>query len=175
MHPSQLPLEQLEKECRWSFSRASGPGGQHRNKVETATTIEHLPSGIRATATEKRSQQANREVAMQRLRCALAVELLDSTRRGPVSDPSDRERPSALWQQYCRQGRIRISPTNIDYPAVLAEILLALVALDVDLAKAASHFATSGTQLVKVLADYPPALRWLNDKLVGRGQAPRNP
>ena len=42
MHPSCLPLEKLVQQCRWSFSRASGPGGQHRNKVETAATIEHL-------------------------------------------------------------------------------------------------------------------------------------
>ena len=47
--------------------RASGPGGQKRNKTESAVRIRHVPSGITAVATESRSQSRNREVAMERL------------------------------------------------------------------------------------------------------------
>jgi protein subunit release factor A len=59
--------EQLERECDMTFFVAGGPGGQHRNKVATAVRLVHRPSGIVVTATERRSQAANREVAFERL------------------------------------------------------------------------------------------------------------
>jgi len=57
----------LERECDLSFFRASGPGGQHRNKTETAVRVVHRPTGIAAAATEERSQFRNRQVALERL------------------------------------------------------------------------------------------------------------
>ena len=58
----------LERDCALSFYRASGPGGQHRNKTETAVRVTHRPTGIVAAAAEERSQARNREVALERLR-----------------------------------------------------------------------------------------------------------
>src|SRR6202035_2752339 len=49
------------------FSRSSGPGGQHVNKVSTAVTLVHRPSGISVTVQETRSQYRNRELAVNRL------------------------------------------------------------------------------------------------------------
>jgi len=56
-----------------TFYRASGPGGQHRIKTESAVRIKHLPTGIIVTATESRSQHENREKALERLRERLAA------------------------------------------------------------------------------------------------------
>lgn len=57
----------LEKEVEMTFYRAGGPGGQHRNKVESAVRLVHRSSGITVTATERRSQAQNRELAWERL------------------------------------------------------------------------------------------------------------
>jgi protein subunit release factor B len=65
----------LERACDVSFYRASGPGGQHRNKTETAVRVVHRPTGVVAAATEERSQSRNREVALERLREKLRTRL----------------------------------------------------------------------------------------------------
>lgn len=66
----------LEQECEVEFYTAGGPGGQHRNRVATGVRLRHRPSGIVVTATERRSQAANRRVALERLvqRLALAAQ-----------------------------------------------------------------------------------------------------
>ncbi len=59
--------DSLERDCDLDFFIASGPGGQHRNKVETGVRLVHRPTGITVTATERRSQYANREAAFERM------------------------------------------------------------------------------------------------------------
>src|ERR1051325_6448593 len=50
-----------------TFARSSGPGGQHVNKVSTAVTLRHVPSSIRVTVQDSRSQAVNRKLARERL------------------------------------------------------------------------------------------------------------
>lgn len=50
-----------------SFSRSSGPGGQHVNKVSTQVTIRHVPSELSVTISDSRSQSLNRQLALDRL------------------------------------------------------------------------------------------------------------
>jgi peptide chain release factor len=54
-------------DVRWETMRASGPGGQHVNRTESAVRVTHLPTGIQATAAEERSQHRNRKLALARL------------------------------------------------------------------------------------------------------------
>ena len=58
----------LKKQVIIETYRSSGPGGQRKNKVETAVRLRHLPSGMTVVATEQRSQAENRRVAFERLR-----------------------------------------------------------------------------------------------------------
>jgi protein subunit release factor B len=50
-----------------TFTRSGGPGGQHVNKVSTAVTLRHRPSGISVTVQDSRSQAVNRKLARERL------------------------------------------------------------------------------------------------------------
>ena len=80
--------EALERDSDLEFFIASGPGGQHRNKVETGVRLTHRPTGITVTATERRSQHANREAAFERL-----AERLQERQR--VVRPRKATRPTA--------------------------------------------------------------------------------
>ena len=60
--------ETLKKQAVLETYRSRGPGGQRKNKVETAVRLTHLPSGIKVVATEHRSQSENLKLAYERLR-----------------------------------------------------------------------------------------------------------
>ena len=92
----------LERDCSLEFFIASGPGGQHRNKVETGVRLIHRPSGIMVTATERRSQYANREMAFERM-----AERLDAVQRPQV--PRVPTRPSAGSRERRLQTKRRTS------------------------------------------------------------------
>ena len=83
----------LERDCDLDFFIASGPGGQHRNKVETGVRLVHRPTGIMVTATERRSQNANREMAFERMAARLqAMQEVPTPRLPTHSTPASRRR-----------------------------------------------------------------------------------
>ncbi len=60
--------EDLLRECEVETMRASGPGGQHVNKTESAVRLKHLPSGVVVTSREERSQHRNKAICLRKLR-----------------------------------------------------------------------------------------------------------
>ena len=147
-------------ECEKSFLRRSGPGGQNRNKVETAVILRHRPSGVIAEANERRTQAENGRAALFRLRINLALEI----RRAVVP-----QGPSPRWQARCQGGRIAINPAHDDFPALLAEALDLLASRDWDTKAAADSLNCSPTQLLKLLKDEPKAFALLNAERFRRG------
>jgi hypothetical protein len=158
IHPARLDPEVLAAECDFRTTRRSGPGGQNRNKVETAVILTHRPSGVSAEAAERRTQGENRRQALFRLRLKLAIEI-----RTPTGTPNGEPyRPSALWQSRCRAGRIVVNPEHDDFPALLAEALDVLGETGYDPKRAAAWLGCSSSQLIKLLKCEPRALGLVN-------------
>ncbi|MCK4872543.1 MAG: peptide chain release factor-like protein [Phycisphaerales bacterium] len=154
VHPAALDDETLLKSCRVERGRTSGPGGQHRNKVETAVFITHLPTGIQGQASERRRQDENRRKAVRRLRHALAVHVRCAV---PVGDAR-----SDLWKSRCRKGQLAINPKHRDYPALLAEALDVLASIGWDPKKAAVRLDVTPSQLIKLVKLHAPAFELWN-------------
>src|SRR5438552_12915927 len=77
---------QLLDQCEVDTYRASGPGGQKRNKTSSAVRLRHPPSGLIVIAEESRSQHENRERALKRLRQALYLKLREPMVVGASSE-----------------------------------------------------------------------------------------
>ncbi len=154
-HPACIDEDKLLEDCEVRRGRASGPGGQHRNKVETAIDIKHLDTGIVAAASERRSQGENRKVAIRRLRVQLAIEHRATN--------SEQVIPSALWQSRCRGGKIGCNDQHADFPSLLAEAMDAVHAKAYDVRKAAAALGVSSSQLIRFIAKTAPALELLNN------------
>ena len=161
-HPAALPIDELMADCRVDRTRGSGPGGQHRNKTETAIVITHVPTGLRGEASERRSQGENLAQAKFRLRLELALAVR--------SDDADER--SHLWRSRVAGERIAVSSTHDDFPAILAEALDALAAAEWAAPLAAERLRISTSQLVKLLKQEPRGLGLLNLEQERRGMRP---
>lgn len=161
-HPATIDEAALLAQCERSTQRTSGPGGQHRNKVETAVNLTHEATGIEAHAGERRSVRENHPVAVRRLRLALAVRVRCAV------PPGDQR--SALWRGRCdREGRVACNPEHWDYPALLAEAMDNLWACDLEPRKAALRLGCTASQLVRLVKDHAPAMVALNAARMAAG------
>jgi len=135
----------LLKECLQERYRASGPGGQRRNKVETAIRLHHRPSGLVAQAEESRYLEENRKRALRRLRERMALEL---------RAPFDLEAPPVVPELAVHlgpKGALSVNPRNRAYPIVVATVLDALEAAEGSYAKAARALALTTSQVLRFL------------------------
>lgn len=174
LHPAALPLDDLLREVTMERTRRSGPGGQHRNKVESAVVALHVPTGVRAEASERRSQHENREIAVARLRLRLALDVRSAPPLARADDAAPpAHAPSALWRaRRTGAGKMVVSDKHPDFPALVAEALDAIGGRAHDVRAAADDLGVSTSQLVKLLAAAQPALQRVNEARKQAGMAP---
>ena len=161
IHPTDLPDEELMKQCQEKRAKRSGPGGQHRNKVETAVILTHEPTGIFAEAGERRSQVQNRSKALKRLRMKLAVRhrVLRDLESGP----------SELWVSRCVDQKVVCSSEHRDFANLIAEAMDVIEIMGFDVKKAAGWLGCSMSQLVKFLKKHTSAMQRVNEGRVNMG------
>ncbi len=121
----------LENACRLDFFKASGRGGQKRNKTSNAVRLTHQPSGIAVSDCSGRSQHRNRAAALQKLRYQIALQI----RVIPGTPPA----------------RSDVGLTNAGYPLFMAHILDVLNDSEFIISRAAQSLEISSSKLIKLL------------------------
>ena len=135
------PDDKLLVACTVETYRGSGPGGQHRNKRDSAVRLTHKPTGVVATATERRSQHENRRRAVKRLRKAIALGVREPP--GPPSDALRAALDDPAWP--------RVSQRSTAYLVAAAEILDHIEADQGKVSETAKRLGVSTASLTKFL------------------------
>jgi RF-1 domain len=139
----RLTDEALRADCDLQTFRGSGPGGQKRNKTSSGVRLVHRPTGISASATGSRSQQANLTATLRRLRLQMAFEL----RCVPPDE--------------CTSLKL-VSPRSTRYAEEVAVVLDQLAARAGSLAPTAEALGISTAKLTAFLAAEPIVLTEVN-------------
>ncbi len=139
----------LLAECQVHRYRASGPGGQHRNKVSSAVRLHHKPSGLVAVASESRLQNENKTRALRRLRMAIAL-----VARVPLPE-------RIVWPASVNvvEGRLRVSEKNPAIHHVVAFVLDAFAANGGRPGEAANSLGLTSSSLTRFLKEHSKAWR----------------
>lgn len=95
----------LERETQVSYFRSPGPGGQKKNKTETAVRLKHIPSGIMTVSTRHRSRMRNREAAFERLAAKIEERMRPERPRKPTR--KSRGAVEAVLEQKRRRSRLK--------------------------------------------------------------------
>ncbi|MEO6169658.1 MAG: peptide chain release factor 1 [Lysobacter sp.] len=135
VEPEGEPIEINPADLRVDTFRSSGAGGQHVNKTDSAIRITHLPSGTVVECQTERSQHANRDTAMKRLRATLAEEQANKASAAIAQDRKlqvgSGDRSQRIRTYNYSQGRItdhRVDGLTLyDLPNILTGDLDALI------------------------------------------------
>ena len=138
----ELPPEDVQRDCAVTHTKGSGPGGQHRNKVQTAVVLKHRPTGLTGSASGSRSQTQNAAAALFRLRLRFALEL----RTALALDAPTTE----LWARRRKGTKVVCNEKHEDFPALLAEALNHVEASE-NVGAAAARLGVSTNNLVALL------------------------
>ena len=156
---------ELLHECREERYKASGPGGQRRNKVTTAVRLRHKAAGVVVQAEEGRALEENRRRAVRRLRERIAIEV-----RAPF-DPAKPALPPEFAKYVSPSGRLSVNAKNPDYPIVVTTVLDALAAAGGSYAAAATTLGVTTSQLAKFLESDREVWRWISEGRLHRPNA----
>lgn len=158
----------LIAQCEVDRYRASGPGGQHRNKTESAVRLRHKLTGVTAIGEDSRSQAENKLHAVRRLRAALALEV-----REPVF--LDGYVPSPRLAAFVAAGTAPLgAKTRLtgEYWASIGELLDLVVANNLEIGTSAQRLGITTGALSKLLLHDEAVGRTLNDLRRAKGMRP---
>lgn len=158
----------LIAQCTVDRYRASGPGGQHRNKTESAVRLRHRDTGVSAIGEDSRSQAENKLHAVRRLRAAIALE-----RREPVE--LEGYVPSPRLAALVRGGTPPLgAKTRLtgEYLVAIAELLDVLVAGGLEIAATAQRLGLTTGALSKLLLHDDQVARTVNELRRARSMRP---
>ena len=149
---SRLSEDQLLAQCEVDTYRASGPGGQKRNKTSSAVRLRHTPTGLIVIAEESRSQHENKAKALKRLWRALFLELRD-----PLPAELTPEAVAALpdYTDARDRDRLHMSPKDPRFWPAVGVVLDVLAAVGAKVAEAAALLGVSTGNLVDFLQTDP--------------------
>jgi len=161
-----LPDDDLFRQCDVDTYRASGPGGQKRNKTDSAVRLRHRPTGLVAIAVESRSQHDNRRKALKRLRETIALEIRHRV------DPATYQLGEVMSGCISGRGRLVVGRRDARYPTALGEILDVLAVCDLRVSDAAARLGVSTANLVSFLKNDTKAWARVNQMRAERGIRP---
>lgn len=143
----ELSDRDLLQQCEVTTFRASGPGGQKRNKTDSAVRLKHLPTGLIATASDSRLQQQNESRALWRLRLRLAAEVRQSL------DLLTYDVPSALASLLPGSAAPRPGKQTAAYVLAAQQLLDVFVALRCSVADTARVLGCNGAVVSRLLLE----------------------
>src|SRR4051794_28017437 len=143
---TDLTDAQLLAQCAVDTYRASGPGGQKRNKTSSAVRIRHLPTGLIVIAEESRSQHENRAKALRRLRQALFLELRDDLGPNLSTELVAKHPDYALARS--ADGRLDLGRNDPRFWPAAGVVLDVLLALGASVRDAAATLGISTANLI---------------------------
>ncbi|MCE5278237.1 MAG: peptide chain release factor-like protein [Planctomycetaceae bacterium] len=160
-----LDDDALIAQCDFHAYRASGPGGQRRNKVSTAVRLTHRPTGIEAHAEEARYQADNRRHAVARLRMHIACSLRQPIEPGDVSVPATVKECLfvARGGQAAGTARLDVGRRDKRFWLVAAFLLDLLEAADARASDAAARIDISTANFTRLLCEDKSLLSVAND------------
>lgn len=145
---------QLLAQCEVDTYRASGPGGQKRNKTSSAVRLRHPPSGLIVIAEESRSQHENRARALRRLRQALHLKLREPIAPDALTPEALAVRPE-LDGAWTAAGRLEVGRKDARYWPAAALLLDVLDAAEARVGDAARFLGITSGNLLDFLAQEP--------------------
>ena len=158
----------LIAQCEVDRYRASGPGGQHRNKTESAVRLRHKLSGVSAIGEDSRSQAENKMHAVRRLRAAIALAVREPVRLDEYA-PSPRLAALVAGGTAPLGARTRLTG---EYWAAMAELLDLLVAGQLEIGATAQRLGITTGALSKLLLHDDQVGRTVNDLRRSRQMRP---
>jgi hypothetical protein len=166
-----LTESQLLAQCEVDTYRASGPGGQKRNKTSSAVRLRHLPSGLIVIAEESRSQHENKAKALRRLRQALFLQLreqlsLEEMAADGLSHHPDYEPARSA------DGKLHVGRKDPRFWPAVGVVLDVLEAVEAKVSQAATMLATSTGNLIDFLEQDPKVWQQANQLRARFGQKP---